>query len=187
MIYQRILQRTLKVGIKSRDQCSRVEVEQILGDHDKPVLGRIPKAINGTHRAGFLSRQTKVRGTESEAPIKANRAPCLFVEDLGLVLHQHGLQQHLAGMLKVQQYRSDSPIVIEAIERLHTRTKRAECLGFESSCVSNQLHKSSRTQASSGLQSYRQYMGCGERGLLCTGLGINQNCSTLSSVIGSSG
>lgn len=63
------------------------------------MLRSVALGVNGAHDPGLLDGQVMMRGAEAKAAFKADRLTGILVEHLGLALHEHGLQQHLASVL----------------------------------------------------------------------------------------
>jgi len=143
VVCQPLLEGSVQQIVEEGHRGSSVQVQQPLLDDGEPVLLVIAHRVHRAQRPGFLLGELdpRRRARFVQAAGEADRAAGLPVENPGgPALYQCGLEQHLEGVLQVQQDGGHPTIVVGAVESRHRRAHRGDRLALKHACFVPQLH-----------------------------------------------
>ena len=93
-----------------------MEVEYVLGNDNQPVLFCVPQRIYSPEQASLFLSQGGVLGGEIDALFETDACLLIRIEHSYLPLNEDRLQQHLGGMLHVEQHTGDASVVVASIK-----------------------------------------------------------------------
>ena len=117
MVRETIVEFALEEIVEERDNGAGVGVEETLRELVVPVLFVVAKGVDRPQGPGLLVRQAKVLEAEIHAFLEPDGLAETRIEYSDAALNQGRLQEHLEGVLEMEQDGRHTSVVIVRVER----------------------------------------------------------------------